>query len=565
MLLRSLRVDHFRAVKSARLTLDRTTVLIGENDCGRSSILEAIALVLGWNSGEGEFRFCPHHIHRSIHLASGPAPSISLVLEFRESAAGEWDGEGFDLLRAALPDALSASRRLWLEVTHDAAVGTNWTLCATAARPLRNHAPLLAWLRRRMPVLWLTDGMLPATGTAVTAVTAGPWSSEDTQRLADSVSRDYRDVLEGTSSDIPAAIERGAAAARELLLAQAKLLPGNILPLGDVVEEITGRGRAPRQNGSEPLRSSGTAAHKIGLLLLVGSLLRSGVSRIDDGVQPLVLIENPEAHLHPMTLASISSVIGRTCGQKIIATHSGALLESARLSSVRRLTRHAGVVREWRVPDGALTADELRRYSYHLRSRRAEASFARCWLLVEGETEFWLMGELARVCGYDFECEGVACVEFAQCGLSALLKVARHFGIWWHVLADGDAAGQHYVRAAREFAGPAADDRISLLREPDLEICFWKAGYDQVFRKAAYPAASAGQPLNQAALPKAIIRRAIERRSKPHLAVLLLDAVIDRGPEGIPPVLRRAIESCIRAARGGPADRQARTPPALRS
>jgi putative ATP-dependent endonuclease of OLD family len=216
------------------------------------------------------------------------------------------------------------------------------------------------------------------------------------------------------------------------------------------------------------------------------------------------------------------------------------------------LTRHAGCVKEWRVPEGALTADELRRYSYHLRSRRASASFARCWLLVEGETEFWLMSELARVCGYDLESEGVTCVEFAQCGLGALVKVAQQFGIEWHLLADGDAAGQQYAQSARQLAGAGGvEDRVSVLRDADLEHCFWRFGYDEVFRRAAYPGYAAGSPPLRSAGAKAVIRRAIERRSKPYLAVLLLDAVIDRGPEGVPSVLRRAIETSIRLARGG--------------
>jgi putative ATP-dependent endonuclease of OLD family len=558
MLLRSVRVDNFRAVKSARITLDRTTLLIGENDCGRSSILEAIALALGWNSEECEFQFRPFHVHRAPHLASAPPPSISIVLEFRESDAGEWDGAGFDLLRASLPDAMAPSRRFWLEVTQCGDGETRWMFSATPARSLRNDVPLLVWLRRRMPPLWLTDGMRSA---AEVSAGAGRWSGDEAERLAESVSRNYRDVLQGTADDIPAAIDRGSAAARELLLGEAKLRPGDVLPLGDVMEQITGRATAPARVVADPLRSAGTAAEKIGMLLFVGSLLRSGVSRMDKGTDPLVLIENPEAHLHPMTLASISSVIDRIGGQKIVATHSGALLESARLSSIRRLTRHAGIVKEWRVADGVLTADELRRYSYHLRSRRADASFARCWLLVEGETEHWLMGELARVCGYNFESEGVACVEFAQCGLSALLKVARQLGIEWHLLADGDAAGQQYARSAQEIAGPGAHDHISLLREADLENCFWRFGYEEVFRKAAYPGATAGNPPSQTAGPRVVIRRAIDRRSKPYLAVLLLDAVIDRGPDGIPPVLRRAIETCIRAARSGPSGRPSRTPP----
>jgi putative ATP-dependent endonuclease of OLD family len=109
------------------------------------------------------------------------------------------------------------------------------------------------------------------------------------------------------------------------------------------------------------------------------------------------------------------------------------------------------------------------------------------------------------------------------------------------------------VRSARECAGTAGiQDRVTLLREPDLEHCFWRYGYEDVFRKAAYPRTSTVNTSVQRQAPaKVVIARAIERRSKPYLAVLLLDAVIDRGPQGVPPPLRRAIETCIRLARHG--------------
>jgi putative ATP-dependent endonuclease of the OLD family len=116
MLLRSLRLENFRAVKSAEISFDPTTVLIGENDCGRSSVMEAIALALGWNPNDDEFLFQPIHIHRSVHQASSVTPSLSIALEFCESAPGEWNGEGFEILRDALPDVLSRHRRFWFEI-----------------------------------------------------------------------------------------------------------------------------------------------------------------------------------------------------------------------------------------------------------------------------------------------------------------------------------------------------------------------------------------------------------------------------------------------------------------
>ncbi len=551
MLLRALQLENFRAVSSARISFDSTTVLIGENDCGRSSIMEAIALALGWNCSPGEFPFQPFHVH---HRTAGPdsrAPCISIALEFCESAPGEWDGSGFEALRDALPAALVGSRRFWFRVTHDCA-GTQFVFTSRGSEGLANDAGMLSWLRRRVPVLWMSEGMMAPRR----AVSPRLWADEQDQSLADKVSRHYGDLLRGAAPDIGAAIEGGADAARKLLLARATPSRDRVTPLGEVLEEITGRRKVSSPESlAEPLRTSGAAAQKIGLLLLAGSLLRSGGADVDRGTRPLTLIENPEAHLHPMTLASIWGVINGIEGQKIVATHSGAMLACARLSSVRRLTRKEGIVQEWSVPEGALDPDELRRYSYHLRSRRAAASFARCWLLVEGETEFWLMGELARVCGYDFDMEGVTCVEFAQCGLTALIKVAEHLGIAWHLLADGDAAGQQYARSARELSKAGGHcDRVTLLRDADLEHCFWKHGYQDVFRRAAYPhdSSAAGSP-RRSPSAAAVIHRAIERHSKPYMAVLLLDSVIDRGREGVPPELRGVIESAIRLARRGSA------------
>ena len=548
MLLHTVRVENFRGVRSAELSLDQTTVLIGENDCGRSSLMEAIALALGWNAEGQPPSFQTYHFHRSSTSGDSATPSIRIELEFAESVDGEWGGADCMTLRNTLPQVLGGDRRFRLEVTGDPTGRVRWAFGAGGAVPVRDSQPMLAWLRKRMPVFWLKEGMV-----AIAEASTKQLADGSARRPSETVSKHYQDLMEGTASDVGAAIERGSAAARQFLLDRVDLVRQRRTPLAEILEEV-----APNRKGtrfatpSEPLAEFGTAAQNIGILLLVGSMLRLGVDQVDRGMSPLTLIENPESHLHPTTLASIWGILDRLGGQKMIGTHSGTLLASARLFSVRRLTRKEGVVKEWRVPEGALTADELRRYAYHLRSRRAAASFARCWLLVEGETEFWLMGELARACGYDFASEGVVCVEFAQCGLGSILKVAQNLGIEWHLLADGDQAGRNYARTARENAGAGGSrDRVTLLQEQDMEHCFWRHGYADVLRQLAYPQATSISPAAQRqSSPKSVIKRAIDRYSKPFLAVLLLDALIDRGPAGVPPPLRNAIETCVRLARG---------------
>lgn len=97
----------------------------------------------------------------------------------------------------------------------------------------------------------------------------------------------------------------------------------------------------------------------------------------------------------------------------------------------------------WRLGPSGMNAEESRRIAFHIRFNRPSAFFARCWLLVEGETEVWVMNELARQCGFHFAAEGIKVIEFAQSGLRPLLKFGHRMGIAGPVLTDGDLAGKN--------------------------------------------------------------------------------------------------------------------------
>jgi putative ATP-dependent endonuclease of OLD family len=251
-----------------------------------------------------------------------------------------------------------------------------------------------------------------------------------------------------------------------------------------------------------------------------------------------------------MTLASLWGLLKHIQAQKIITTQSGTLLAATPLHKVRRLTRYKGVLKQWQAKKSNIPPEELRKLSYHVRVRRGSASFARCWLLVEGETEFWVLPELAAIGGYDFNIEGIAIVEFAQCGLAPLIKLASEWGIEWHVLCDGDKAGMDYAATANHYIKPEEkqNDKITLLRELDIEHCFWIHGYKEVFARAA------NKRLLKAKLTPAssIINRAIKRHSKPYLAFEIIQAVRAEHSPGIPGALKRMIEICVDMARNAP-------------
>lgn len=552
MFLSELNVDNFRGVRRGHLSFDETTVLIGENDCGKSSLLDALAQVLE-PTDAGPPRFEAHHFYRPAGPTEGtPAGPIRVELVFRERHAGEWDAPELTALGGLLRDQPPGARRLSLVVIAAPPDGTgpgrvDWEIRGVGA-PSRNDPALLAALQAINPLIQLRGGLVTVASAEACppAVGAGDDRAE-VESLAREVEAHYQAVIAGASPQLERELEEGFKAARALLEQRAVAFHsgGSLSRLA--LAEVAGRPANGTMRRRQSFQSS--SAERLGVLILTAAVLRHLPAGRAGRARPLAVIEDPEAHLHLMTLASVWGLLDNFDVQKIITTQSETLLAAAPLLSVRRLTRYEGVVREWRVRDGALKPDELRKLSYHLRARRGEASFARLWILVEGETEFWMLRELGRVAGYDFDLEGIACVEFAQCGIPPLVKAARELGIEWHLLTDGDAAGLAYVEKARALLrGDPPDDRITGLREHDIEHCFYRYGYGAVYQRAAGMRVS---PRHRVPA-KSVIHRALKRWSKPYMALQVILAASEPGSPGVPLPLRQMIETCVRLARDAP-------------
>jgi putative ATP-dependent endonuclease of OLD family len=293
----------------------------------------------------------------------------------------------------------------------------------------------------------------------------------------------------------------------------------------------------------------------VGLLLVVGAMLDvRGEETLPEHARPIIAIEEPEAHLHPIVLASTWDVIESLSAQTVVTTNSGELLGSVPMKSLRRLVRGDRQIDARRLEDRTLSETDLRRVSYHIRAKRGGVLFSRCWLLVEGESEFWLLNQLAHVLGYDLEAEGVRCVEFAQCGVTPLVKLANDLGIEWHMLADGDESGAAYVREASKHLGAQPlPRRVSQLAHRDVERCLWHHGFEHVFTDAARSADRAdgrGRRLP----PGRVIAKAVRKRSKPYLALMVAEECAARGPDSVPPVLRNVVEASVSLAREAIAD-----------
>ena len=536
----------FRGINQLSLPLTRINLLIGENAWGKSSLLDALSLLLSPHTREyvftsDDFHFTPGDRDDQVHR-------LSVVFHFREDEA-ETSGPLAPFWRGAIP----GQRYLRYSIQarrHAGQIRSSRRFIDSEGQvlPEAGTAEAIDFLLRMNPVLRLRDArfsrrLRPVASRVDERLTT---LNQLTQEL-DNLTRD----LDRHPQQLSDAVLRQGVQTLQQLMEHYFLVqhPDH----GSQAFRVDPQSR----DGVEGWRSLDQLNHLIAatdvrsrqlILLRMFSLLMQarGNEPLLPGARPLLLIEDPETRLHPIMLSVAWNLLALLPLQKIATTNSGELLSQVAVEDVCRLVREPTRVAAWRIGPEGLSAEDSRRIGFHIRVNRPSALFARCWLLVEGETEVWIINQMARQCGYHFAAEGIKVIEYAQSGLKPLLKFARRMGIAWHVLTDGDMAGKKYAATARSQLQPHDNEKHHLTQLPaaDMEQFLYNNGFSEVYHAAAH------LPLNVPVNSRRIITKAIHRASKPELAITVAMAAAEHGTASVPTCLQEMFVRVIQLAQG---------------
>ena len=528
MRLARVEVDDIRGIDRLAVDFDELTTIISEPDGGKSSLLRAVGRVLGPGSPDAVPVFSVADFHRSGPNEDARARTLSISIWLRADP----DDDRAEGLPGIDDGGVALQVRAMRAGEGDPV--TSVEVVDRAGLPLEgvDYLALLRRLRQRHPAV-IVGGPRPSIGANPADAPAGA------SRL--------RSLLLGAAEPrSPLSWDQIVEVRDDLLLAGGRLAQ-QLGPAPDVPRSVFEMTDTPRalvtDLGSALEEDAGHQRRVAALWLLVAILDAVPAEGLGTEAEPLLLFDDIESNLHPTWLAAMCAVAFNLPFQQVVTTHSPEVLAGVPLSSLRRFVRRGDGIEVRAVSSGRYSLDELRRLTFHVRLNRGGSFFARCWMLVEGETEAWLVPEFALQAGVELPVEGIRVIEFAQIGIEPLLKVADDLGITWLLLADGDHAGKRYAAKARaHIERSESGGAVVVLPAADIEHYLFGAGYAGVVKQAA--------GIGGTRSAKRLIKAAVEKVSKPGLALLILAEADRRGAEGVPPVLRELALTAQDWARG---------------
>jgi putative ATP-dependent endonuclease of OLD family len=180
------------------------------------------------------------------------------------------------------------------------------------------------------------------------------------------------------------------------------------------------------------------------LLILKAFILQNMKLAHDSQVAyyPIIAIEEPESHLHPNAQKKLYSQINDIIGQKIVATHSSYIAGSAKLKEIRSIIKNNGSTLIGKIDDNDLTSEEIRKINRQVVNTRGELYFSKVIILCEGETEEQALPLLLRKHFDKSTIElGIDVVGIDGGGnYFPFIYFAESLHLKWFILSDGEEA-----------------------------------------------------------------------------------------------------------------------------
>jgi putative ATP-dependent endonuclease of OLD family len=492
------RVRNYRCLRSVDVELDSLTVLIGQNNAGKTSFLNALFAAIGAGqriiSGDDVFlqkteASAPKERLIAIDIQIRPTdeqgkiadvfPQGSAWLELWGSGVIQ-DEEERDLVAIrtqfkwnAIKGEYVLERKFLKDWQKDA---TKWA----DSKPVEKVSPISAQQIEPLAMHLLdakrdiAEDLRTRSSFWNKMVEEHGLSTEDVERIEENLSAINRDIVE--SSDVLTHIQSHLKSFHETLSCEEDSV--SITPLARHLRDLS-RGMdvvlSTRGAPPFPLHQQGMGTRSLGTFFTFWAFTTWRQKQGGAGaVHPMMAMEEPETHLHPQAQRSLFRQINRMPGQRIISTHSPYVCGQSEIAHIRHFSKTTEETQVCRIDMGTgekkLTDEDLRKIDRQVMNTRGDMLFARALVFFEGETEEQAFPDFAeRRWGKHPNDLGFSFVGVGGKGsYLPFLRMAESFKVPWFIFSDGEANTITAVNAALVAIGQAAipdNPRVIVLPE----------------------------------------------------------------------------------------------------
>jgi putative ATP-dependent endonuclease of OLD family len=456
------RVSNFRALKFVDMKLDRVTIILGANNAGKSSFLEALCVAIGAQRrvvGKDDIHLetgevdVPRDRKAIIDFLIRPADDASNVIgAFPE---GSYWTELFGLgisqdenhadfvgIRATMAWSLAQGEyrverkflKEWPTLQDFEKAEEKERVSANQLEPLALHyidakRDMDEDLRARTS-FWrrLTDDL----GLDDSAVAAAEALLSDLNRqLVDGSAvlkhvGDHLGGIKGVLAGDKATIDISPVARR--LRDLAKGLDVSITGAGDL---------------SFPLARHGMGTRSLASLMVFqafASWRSRQAMKEHNSVHTFLALEEPEAHLHPHAQRALYSQVQAMPAQVVVSTHSSYFASQAKLGQLRLFRKDGAASKVCSLDISQLGPDDVQKLENRILMTRGDLLFSSALLLFEGPTEEAALPILAeRYWGNSIHQLGLSFVPVdGASGYFPFIWLAKSLELPWFILSDAE-------------------------------------------------------------------------------------------------------------------------------
>lgn len=549
----SVRIFHFRCLRAIEARLHPVTILVGENNSGKTSFLEALHGAVG----SGQRQFSEDDIWTDIN-EKGPPRERQIIVDLLISAVND-DGNTL----STFPDG-SPWLELWGSgVQQDdndrdfVAIRTQYSWSPTKDEYITERKFLKSWtsILTDAPSAPFVERVPPLTANQLSPI--GLYLLDAKRDGAEDIRAKgsiwHKLVSEpGLKDEDVKTIEDNLTMINKLFVEQSEVLTlvqNRLKEVGDVLNcdgdgvSISSVARRLRDlhKGMDvfiptigapafPLSRMGMGTRSLASVLLFKAYTSWKMGkRKSNAIHPFLAIEEPETHLHPNAQRSVFGQIDSIPGQKLISTHAPYICAQADIRDFLHFGK-SGIETQINAFDSSvdnLTEEDIRHINRQVMNTRGDLLFSRYIILVEGETEEQAIPLFAKSLWGKHPHElGITVISVGgKTAYTPFLRLAARFNIAWCILSDGADADIKSVndclRKANIVNNPSNPKVFRIPNQFDFERYMTEPDYIEAVRNLMLQCAIDEKGLSVQG--QAAVKKQLDEKSEEELAKEMRD------------------------------------------